>query len=222
MAEITHEIKTPLMLIGGFVRQLSRTTRDQKRLKKLNIIWEEVSRLENLLEELRGLYLPRMPKIEEVSIHDLLKEVFTLLKEDCRKKKINTDFQEDQKRVLVKGDRGKLKQVFLNLAKNAIEAMEEGGNLSLRSELTADRVEIILKDDGCGISPEDQEKIFTPFFTTKKRGTGLGLGISKRIIEEHQGSSISLESKQGEGTTVKVTMPVCPGVASTEGERKGD
>jgi signal transduction histidine kinase len=97
--------------------------------------------------------------------------------------------------------------VFLNLVKNSIEAMEEGGNLTVKSQVNLDLVEITVTDDGTGIPEEDQEKIFSPFFTTKKQGTGLGLSISKRIINEHEGSSFALESEVGKGTVFKITMP---------------
>lgn len=208
VAEITHEIKNPLMLIGGFVRQMSRTIKDTKSLTKLHVIEKEISRLENLLKELREFYRPRTLSTEGIDISGLLQEVYILLKPDCEGKKIRTAFKTLGKPVIVQGDRDKLKQVFLNLLKNSIEAMEEGGNLSVRFRLTAEHVEIILEDDGCGIPQKHQEKIFDPFFTTKKLGTGLGLSITKRIIGDHRGSSLTLKSKKGEGTTFTVKMPI--------------
>ncbi|MCP4669196.1 MAG: hypothetical protein GY849_22920 [Deltaproteobacteria bacterium] len=86
-----------------------------------------------------------------------------------------------------------------------------GGNLSLRSSSHGDLVEISITDDGAGIAEENREKIFTPFFTTKKCGTGLGLSIAKRIIEAHEGSSFALKSMKGKGTSTIITMPVSNG-----------
>jgi PAS domain S-box-containing protein len=209
--EITHEINNPLMLIGGFARQLIRQTTDETRLKKLNIISEEVSRLENLLKELREFYLPRTLKTDEMDIHSLLQEVYSLVKDDCERKNIYTEFKVDSNPIMIKGDRGKLKQVLLNLVKNSIEAMKHGGNLSIQSELGGDLVEITIADDGCGIPETDLEKIFSPFFTTKQRGTGLGLSLSKTIIEDHEGSSLTLRSGEDKGTVFKITMPISRG-----------
>jgi signal transduction histidine kinase len=98
--------------------------------------------------------------------------------------------------------------VFLNLVKNAIEAMEEGGRLVIAQTSAGEQAEITIKDDGCGIPEENREKIFSPFFTSKRHGTGLGLNISKSIIEDHEGSSLTLTSEVGKGTTFKVTLPV--------------
>jgi signal transduction histidine kinase len=101
-----------------------------------------------------------------------------------------------------------LQQVFLNLVKNAMEAMDSGGVILIQSRLLGDEVEFVVADEGCGISEEDRERIFAPFFTTKKQGTGLGLCISKRIVEDQEGGSFSFESVEGKGTTFKVSLPV--------------
>jgi len=108
----------------------------------------------------------------------------------------------------IKADKAKLEQVLLNLAKNAIESIGEDGELIIRSRLKENKAEITVADNGCGIPAEDQEKIFSPFYTTKREGSGLGLSISKRIIEEHEGSTFTLKSEEGEGTEFKITMPV--------------
>lgn len=207
VAEITHEIKNPLMMIGGFARQLIRSSRDQEELKKLNIIADEVLRLENLLKELRDYYMPRPLGIEQLDINGLLKEVGSLVKDDCKRKNIGIKLETDPGAVIIQGDRDRLKEVFLNLIKNSMEAMEGGGNLLVRSELSEGLVEITFSDNGCGISEEDREKIFTPFFTTKSYGTGLGLSVSKSIIEDHAGSSFTVKSDEGKGTVFKIIMP---------------
>ena len=207
VAEITHEIKNPLMMIGGFTRQLIKKTQDDHTCSKLNIIAEEVKRLEELLNELREYYTSRALKIEEVDIGGLLKEIYDLVKRDCERKGIEVELKERGESLPVRGDKDKLKQVFLNLAKNAIEAMEHGGKLVIEDRLVGDRLEVSISDNGCGISKENREKIFSPFFTTKRQGTGLGLNISKNIIEDHEGGSITLKSEEGKGTTFKVTLP---------------
>ncbi len=207
-AEITHEIKNPLMLIGGFAQQLSRVIDDKKNLKKVNIITDEVKRLERLLADLREFHLPKTIASEKVDLKELLQEIYFMVKDDCERKNIRTELKIDDKALLVTGDRYSLKQVFLNLFKNSMDAMEHGGVLSIQTSLINDQVEITVADEGCGIPEQDKEKIFSPFFTTKKNGTGLGLCISKRIIEEHVDGSLSMKSKKGKGTSFKVSLPV--------------
>jgi two-component system sensor kinase FixL len=208
VAEISHEIKNPLMMIGGFARQLVKESADERSLTKLNIIVNEVQRLENLLKEMRDFYLPRPLERKEMDVNALLKEVHDLMKEDCKKRSIRPEFKTDREEVFVEGDRAKLEQVLLNLAKNAVESMEQGGKLSFVSGLKQGVVKISISDEGVGIPEEEQEKIFSPFYTTKKQGTGLGLSICKGIIEDHPGSSLSFTSKEGKGSTFVIAMPV--------------
>jgi PAS domain S-box-containing protein len=208
VAEITHEIKNPLMMIGGFARQLIKSTRNPKSLSKLNIIAQEVQRLEELLAELREYYLPRTLKTEKFDVCDLLGEIYSLAKAYSDAKNVRVQLYTNQDAISVEGDRSKLKQVFLNLAKNAIEALDNGGNLLIKSEVSGDMVEVIFSDDGVGIPQHLQEKIFAPFFTTKPQGSGLGLAVSKKIIDEHPDSSFTLESQEGKGTTIKIRLPV--------------
>jgi len=207
-ASISHEIKNPLMMIGGFAKQLAKQSGEEKSAHKLKIIVSEVERLENLLKELRELYLPRTLTVEETSINDLLIETHELIKGECENKGIRVEISTGGASPLIRGDKAKLKQVFLNLVKNAIEAMEGGGRLSILSELKGNEVEIIIEDNGGGISDKDLGRIFSPFFTTKRHGTGLGLAISKSIIEEHPGGSISVESEGGKGTKFRISLPV--------------
>jgi two-component system sensor kinase FixL len=210
VAEISHEIKNPLMMIGGFARQLAKESRDERSLPKLNIIVNEVQRLESLLKEMRDFYLPRPLSRKEIEINALLKEVHDLIKADCEKRHIVLELKTDREGVFVEGDRARLKQVLVNLAKNAMEAMEQGGRVSFVSGLKRGKVEISIVDEGVGIPEGDQEKIFSPFYTTKRQGTGLGLSICKRIIEDHPGCSLRFTSEKDKGSTFVITMPVSP------------
>jgi signal transduction histidine kinase len=208
VAEISHEIKNPLMMIGGFARQLAKESRDEKNLTKLNLIVSEVQRLESLLKEMRDFYLPRPLELKDVDINALLKQVHDLIKEDCKKRSIRLEFKTDREEIFVEADRARLEQVLLNLAKNALEAMEQGGKISFASGLKQGVVEISISDEGVGISEEEKGKVFSPFYTTKRQGTGLGLSICKRIIEDHPGTSLSFTSEKGRGTTFIIMMPV--------------
>jgi PAS domain S-box-containing protein len=206
VAEISHEIKNPLMVIGGFARQLMGTAQDGKTRSRLQIIADETRRLENLLGDLRDFYAPTRLDLETIDVNDLLREVYSLTKGDCQTRKIQITLDMQQGPAYARGDRSRLKQVFLNLAKNAAEAMESGGHLSIQSKSTGNTVEVTISDDGPGIPESVQEKVFAPFFTTKKHGTGLGLCISKRIIEDHPGCAFTLTSKAGKGTVVGITL----------------
>ena len=211
VAEITHEIKNPLMMIGGFARQLFQPADKETKVKKLTIIIEQVERLEKLLADLREIYMPKAPTIEVVNIKRVLERVYSLVKDECANKNIHTEVIIDEKGFLVSWDPSKLEQVFLNVIKNSIEAMGTGGNLSIQGRLSGDKVEISIDDDGCGIPKEHMDKIMDCFFTTKSYGTGLGLCISKKFIEEYDGSSLSVKSEDGKGTTVNVTLALYSG-----------
>ncbi len=208
VAEIVHEIRNPLMLIGGFTRQLKRVVKDRKSEAKLEIILQEVERLESLLTELKELYIPKEIEFSVFDINGLLKELYLLVADDCKNKNIEIHLNADADQALVEGDREKIKQVFLNLIKNAVEAQEKGGILRIESRKGEKYVDVLITDNGPGIPEEYREKVFSPFFTTKKYGTGLGLSISKRIIDQHPGCSISLISEQGGGATFKVSIPL--------------
>jgi two-component system sensor kinase FixL len=220
VAEITHEIKSPLMLIGGFAQQLSRTISDEKGLQKLHIIMQEVERLERLLAELRDFYLPASIASDKVDVEDLQEETLSMVRKECRENNVKVELQVDKGARLVAGDRNKLKQVLLNLFKNSVDAMEQGGTLSVTARPAGENVVITIVDEGCGIPKADKEKIFSPFYTTKSHGTGLGLSISKRIIEEHKGGSLNVESEEGKGTTFTITLPAYHDVSGSSGEDK--
>ncbi len=207
VAEITHEIKNPLVTIGGFARQISRTVKDKKNIEKLNIVSKEVMRLEKLLSELREFYVPKGIASEKVDISGLLKELYSMVSQDIKNKGIKASLHVDKKASLVKGDRERLKQVFLNLVKNSIDAVQRGGKIDINTEKSGRNVIIKVSDNGYGIPDKNKEKIFSPFFTTKEQGTGLGLGISKGIVKGHKGADFEFESSEGRGTSFKITLP---------------
>jgi len=206
VAEISHEIKNPLMMIGGFARQLARKSRDEKDRAKLAIISREVERLERLLAGLRDLYRPQQLQLERLDVADLLHEVKGLMGEASERCGIGFELKVDSSPLLIRGDREKLKQVLINLVKNSLEALLPGGSAHLRGRAAGDKVVIEVADTGPGIPEEIKERVFLPFFTTKEEGTGLGLCLSKRIVEEHPGGSFELESAEGQGTVVTLTF----------------
>jgi PAS domain S-box-containing protein len=208
VAEISHEIRNPMVIIGGFVRQLTRITKDPKVLSKLEIMASEVQRVEDLLVELKDLYLPRPLRRRTFDLNSMLSEVHALAKEASRGENIRLSLVTQDGPAFTRGDREKLKQVLLNVVKNSMEAVGDRGEVAIRSSVRGDRILVTITDDGPGIPPEFEPKVFTPFFTTKKEGTGLGLCISKRIIDEHKDSSLHLTSEEGRGTTVRIRLPL--------------
>ncbi len=203
VAEINHEIKNPLIMIGGFARQLLKKARDEKDMAKLTIIVDEVTRLEHLLASLKELYKPPQLNLAGISLNELLEEVVDLAHSYSGGKGIDIRFVPTID-VEVEVDREKIKQVLLNLVKNGIEATPSGGKVVLSTRVQEKLVEVDVTDTGEGIPEEIKKRIFLPFFTTKEQGTGLGLCISKRIIEDHPGCSFQLDSEEGKGTVATI------------------
>ncbi len=206
VAEIIHEIKNPLMVIGGFARRLRKREKDKESAKKLDIIANEVSRLENLLRGLKYTFTPQTLILQKINLCQVLQEVQELLTDECKEMGIALDLHLIDTCMLIDADRDKLKQVIINLLKNSMEAMKDGGKLSITTRYVDDTAEIAIHDSGPGIPQKIKEKIFDPFFTTKKDGTGLGLCISKKIVESHKGGSFNIESKEGLGTVVRLAL----------------
>ena len=210
VAEISHEIKNPLMMIGGFARQLFKPVDEGTKLQKLTIITEQVERLEKLLNGLREFYLQKPPAIRAFNISRVLEKVSYLVKDECEKKNIRTSLSLADKDLVVNWDPDKLEQVLLNVIKNSVESMENGGDLLISAGLFDGKVKMVIEDNGCGISKENVDKVFECLFTTKSYGTGLGLCLSKKYIDEHDGSSLSIESEEGSGTKTIISLPAQP------------
>jgi signal transduction histidine kinase len=141
------------------------------------------------------------------SLQDLLKNLGTLLQEEASSQGIQIRAETNSDLPLIKMDNEKLTQAFLNIMKNGMQAMEQGGVLHVETQSFKDRVEVSFSDSGSGIPPEQMEKIFNYYYTTKEKGVGLGLPIAHRIIEAH-GGQLKVESQVGFGTKVTVLLPV--------------
>jgi PAS domain S-box-containing protein len=206
-AHITHEIKNPLMLIGGFARRVLKDINSdpQKNKEKLQIIVDEVRRLEEFLVEV-GIYARLSePHRQEGDLNVLIKELCLRLDPSLREKDIQLVLSLDPNLPLIQFDHLHLRQVILNIAKNSIEAMGEGGVLTLATENQQYGIIIQIADTGDGIQPEILNKIFQPFYTTKPKGSGLGLAIARKIIEAHKGK-ITIESEYHKGTRVTILL----------------
>ena len=210
VASVSHEIKNPLGIILSTAEILNKRLKDQAPASKhlSEIIITETSRLDGIVREFLDFARPQVPQFTKGLINDLIIKVEEFMKPEFAKNRITVqnDLNSDLKPMNM--DQNLLYRVFLNLFINAIQAMPDGGTLSISTSLSAEEKEMIvimIKDTGVGISKEKLAMVFTPFFTDKNRGTGLGLAIAKNIIEEHSGS-IAVESKIGKGATFIITL----------------
>lgn len=206
-----HELKTPLVAIGGYARRAMKKMQNHKKasvsnLEELKVIIDEVERLETITSEILDYSKDFKLKLEDKDINHIINEAIEILEENLRYNniRVKTDFSEDLGTVKV--DSSRLKQALFNLIENACEAMFEGGTLSLRTQRKDKFVVVEIKDSGFGIPEKDIKMLFVPFFTTKPNGSGLGLSVTKKIIEQHQGF-IQVQSKPGEGTEFLVYLP---------------
>jgi len=206
-AHISHEIKNPLMLIGGFARQVLKGLGQdpEKNREKLAIIVDEIGRLEDFLAEVGSYAKLSEPRKQPGDLNALLQEVCDRLAPVLQESGITLSLALDPTLPRMPFDPVYLRQVFLNVAKNAVEAMPGGGDLTVTSGLQEGRILVQIADTGGGIPPENLDKIFQPFFSTKPKGTGLGLAISRKIVEAHQGE-ITLDSEVGRGTRVNIAF----------------
>lgn len=202
-AVLAHEIRNPLNSIKINADILFETLDlTENKRRRLQIMQKEINRLDNLVKEVL-LYSRQVNLVfTEFNIYNLVENIITQLKPHFEEKRI--ELKNNLHKINIKGDSEKLKQVFINLILNAVDAVPDGGFIEFYSEDGNEKFDIFVKDNGCGIN--DAEKIFEPFFTTKNLGTGLGLPISQNIIEQHSGNMSVLHSKAGE-TVFCISLP---------------
>ena len=204
--KITHEIKNPIAVIKAYLDMLN--VNDKKQVSKyIPIIKNEISRLLILLQDFM-LVNKNNVEMEIMDINMLLEEVIESLKPLLKDNNITltTNIIDDE--VYINGDYKRLGQVFINLIKNSIEAMDKSnGKINIKNIIDNNKLDIIIEDNGSGISEDALEKLKTPFFTTKEKGTGLGVSLSNEIIKAHKGM-LTYESFKGKGTKVTVEIPL--------------
>ncbi len=206
IARVGHELKNPLSIIRNSVYYLNLVLSDidGKVAKHLKLIEGEVADCNKIIDDV--VYYWRKGKLnpQELNVNEILKNILLRIS-------LPDEIEVEQQLVadlpLIQADAGKLRQVFLNLVNNAIQVMPKGGKLTLTTEWKDDYVCVHVEDTGIGIPEENMEKIFEPQFTTKPKGIGLGLAVSKALIEEH-GGNIEVESEVGKGTIFTVKLPI--------------
>ncbi|QHK15876.1 Sporulation kinase A [Bacillus velezensis] len=204
-AGIAHEIRNPLTAIKGFLQLMKPTMEENEHY--FEIVFSELSRIELILSELLMLAKPQQNAVKErVNLKKIISEVTALLETQANLKGIfiKTDYEHDS--MYINGDQNQLKQVFINLIKNAVESMPDGGTVHILMTEDEYSVNVTVKDEGDGIPENVLKRIGEPFLTTKEKGTGLGLMVTFNLIKNHQGA-IQVDSKPDRGTAFHITFP---------------
>ncbi|MFD5023129.1 nitrogen regulation protein NR(II) [Paenibacillus sp. NPDC058367] len=205
-AGITHEIRNPMAVVRGFL-QLMREKSSDDLDSYYQIVLEELDRANSIINDFLSLAQSRISDKEKVLLHRVIEEVSPLLWADANLRgqsvelKLNASIHELELNVR------EIKQLILNLGRNGMEAMGSKGILTLETHSTQEQVELIVRDRGIGMSDSQREKLFSPFFTTKREGTGLGLSLCLSIVERHNGK-ITVDSVEGEGTVFTISFPL--------------
>ncbi|MGZ3494058.1 MAG: two-component system sensor histidine kinase NtrB [Thermodesulfobacteriota bacterium] len=212
-AGVAHEIRNPLNAMGMGLQRLKREflpTDESKReeyVSFLELILKEIRRVNEIIEQFLTLSRPSQLSLRESSLQDLLKSLVTLFEGEASSLGITLHPEISSDLPLIRVDPEKLTQAFINIIKNGMQAMGQGGTLRIETKLLKDHVEVMISDSGSGIPPDQMEKIFNYYYTTKEKGVGLGLPIAYRIIEAHRGQ-LKIESHLGSGTRVTTVLPV--------------
>jgi len=203
---VSHELRNPIGVIGNSVYYLSMKLKDadEKTRKHLNILQREVQRSNGIITDLLNFSRVRPPSLEKSDLNSIVKEALTDIKFP---ENITLETQLAEKLPRIPLDPDQIRRVFQNIISNASGSMPGGGRLEIKTGIKEDFVEITFKDTGEGISKENLPKIFEPLFTTKAKGTGLGLAMVKSIVDSHKGD-IEVESEVGKGSSFTVKLPI--------------
>lgn len=206
-AGIAHEIRNPMTALKGFIQLLEGSVKEDYTMY-FNVITTELSRIDSIINEFLILAKPQAVKFVEKDISQIMKETVDLLSAQAvlHNVQFRTYYEQNLPRVFC--ETNQMKKVFINIIKNAIEVMPKGGYITVSIQKESDqRVHISIGDEGTGIPAHKIKKLGEPFYTTKERGTGLGLMVTYKIIEEHKGT-IEVESKLGQGTVFHIYLPI--------------
>lgn len=215
-ASVAHEIGNPLNSMKIHLELIRRKLKnlsipDEKAAGTLNnsvcVCLEEISRLDEILKNFLGAIRPQKPALVKTNLLEVVIDVLSVQKAELENRNIRCSMTQACKDLpVVLGDESQLKQLVFNVTKNAMEAMQDGGGISIEADSDDAFVYLRVRDTGCGISRDDISKIYEPFFTTKSNGHGLGMMIVMRIMREH-GGQVGIDSTPGKGTTVTLQFP---------------
>jgi two-component system, sporulation sensor kinase E len=209
-AGIAHEIRNPMTALKGFIQLLENSMETDHEMY-FHVIQSELQRIESIITEFLILAKPQAVQYQETDLTKIMKETLELLRAQAVMHNVQFKEQYDSGIASIYAEPNQLKQVFINIVKNAIEVMPKGGIITIViSEKNAETLRISITDEGIGIPKEKIKKLGEPFYTTKERGTGLGLMVTFKIVEEHEGT-VEVESELGSGTTFHIDFPSVKG-----------
>jgi signal transduction histidine kinase len=206
---VAHEIKNPLNSIALRL-ELLRTKVSEENPdadKEINIISQEIRRLDRVVKTFLDFTRPVDLAVEDVDLAAVAREVVSLVRPQATMQKVNLQFSAEPPSIIIRGDRDLLKQALLNVVMNGIEAMRSGGNLIVRVQVAAPHCILMVQDEGPGIPEENKGKVFQLYFTTKEKGSGIGLAMTFRAVQLHNGT-IDFASEAGRGTAFRLRFPM--------------
>lgn len=208
-AQFAHEVGTPLNLISGHVQLLQARATDERSIKRLEIIAAQIARIEHIVRNMLDQTRRPAPNYEPVDLGNLVARIADTIAPTLAARHVELHANLDPELPPVDADADQLQQVFINLVNNSLDAMPDGGRLSVEARRTGDEIQIQVSDTGHGIREDDLPHVFDALFTTKEhgRGSGLGLAVSRDIVKEHRGT-IDVSSWPNTGTTFVLTLPV--------------
>ena len=205
---LAHEVRNPLNNINLSIEQLVEDNKSEDATMYLDIITRNSKRIENLIKELLGASRPEI-LLQTNDLSEILEETLIAAADRITLRHIELEKIIPSKKLMIHADKEQLKIAFLNIIINAVEAMEEKGKLSVKVSELPDNYQVLINDNGCGISSENLSRLFEPYFTAKKNGLGLGLAATMTILQLHN-ASVEVQSKLGEGTTFSIGIPASP------------
>ncbi|MBX3458692.1 MAG: GHKL domain-containing protein [Planctomycetes bacterium] len=214
---LAHEIKNPLSTIKLTLQLLDEDMQKedsptaQRARRKIEVLLREVKHLDDIVQEFLHFARGHDLKLARTDLYRLIVELFEFLGDEARRRNIRIHFDADGKLDDLVLDPTLIRQALMNLLKNAFDALDEkgGGEVVVRARVKGDLLGLEVLDTGCGIAESNMDRMFRPYFTTKKNGTGMGLAMVRRIVEEH-GGQITFESEAGKGTRFIILLPADP------------
>jgi signal transduction histidine kinase len=209
---VAHEVKNPINAIVIHLEILRERLLqlDPETRRHMDIIASEIQRLDRVVKTLVDFTRPIDLRLSEVDLRKLMEEVASLAEPEARQHAVKIVRQEDARPLVARIDSDLVKQALLNVVLNGVQAMPQGGTLSLSSQAHDSSAKLEIRDQGGGIDPEIRDKIFNLYFTTKKSGSGIGLAVSYRVLQLHNGT-LEFESEAGKGTTFRFILPLTMG-----------
>ncbi|WP_232699325.1 PAS domain-containing sensor histidine kinase [Brevibacillus daliensis] len=204
-AGVAHEIRNPLTALRGFIQLLQAS--ETKNKFYFDVMITELDRINFIVSELLVLSKPQVQHYKQTNVLHIIRDVITLLESQALLHNVMFHIEGATNELTITCEENQIKQVFINIVKNAIEAMPNGGTITIDTTQEGNHIQICFKDQGCGIPKERFDKLGEPFYTTKDKGTGLGLMVSNKIIRDHHGH-FTIDSVMDEGTTVCVHLPL--------------